>query len=333
MRTVSLLSFVAMIALAPVAARAEEDASTRAKERFAAAAQAYREARYKDAIDLFLQANKLEPHPELVFNVGQAYEKLGDVPNALRSYREYLRLSPGARDRATVEASIRNLETRLREKGVQQVSVFSTPAGAGVVLDQKSVGQTPWTGEIAPGRHVVVLRATGFPDTAKEFLLTGERAMDLDITLAAGGGVGATTLPSSLPAPDPIASPKSEPAREPAHEEASRPPARSVAPWTVAVLGVGVAGLGAALGFELARKSAENAASNDPTQLGYADHYDAMTGRQTAARVFLGVGAAATVAGVALLVVDLRGRSAAPARQASAGCFGAACGAFARGSF
>ena len=43
-------------------------------------AQAYREARYKDAIDLFLQANRLDPHPELIYNVGQAYEKLGDVP-------------------------------------------------------------------------------------------------------------------------------------------------------------------------------------------------------------------------------------------------------------
>jgi len=40
----------------------------------------------------------------------QAWEKSGDVPNALRSYREYLRLLPGASDRATVEASIKNLE-------------------------------------------------------------------------------------------------------------------------------------------------------------------------------------------------------------------------------
>lgn len=328
MRTVTLLSFVALISLAP-AARGDDDAMTRAKQRFAAGAQAYREARYKDAIDLFLQANKLEPHPELVFNVGQAYEKLGDVPNALRSYREYLRLSPGARDRATVEASIANLEARLREKGVQQVSVFSTPAGATVMLDQRPVGQTPWTGEIAPGRHVVLLRATGFPDTAKEFLLTGDRAMDLDITLVAGGGVGATTLASSQPASEPVAPPK----RDDGREAAKRPPGRSVAPWTIAALGVGVAGLGAALGFELARKSAEDAARNDPTQIGYSDHYDAMTGRQTAARVFLGVGAVATVAGAALLVLDLRGSSAAPARQASVGCFGAACGAFARGSF
>ena len=173
MRTFPLLSLVAFIALAPAAAQADSDVVARAKERFAAGAQAYREARYKDAIDLFLQANKIEPHPELVFNVGQAYEKLADVPNALRSYREYLRLSPGAHDRATVEASIRNLEARLREKGVQQVSVFSSPAGASVLLDQRRVGDTPWTGEIAPGRHVVMLRATGFPDTAKEFLLTG----------------------------------------------------------------------------------------------------------------------------------------------------------------
>src|SRR5579863_9763424 len=126
MRTALLLSFLLPIVLTAASARATDpDTELQAKQRFASGAQAYREARYRDAIDLFLQANKLDPHAELIFNVGQAYEKLGDVPSALRSYREYLRLSPGATDRATVEASIRNLETRLRDKGVQQVSVFS----------------------------------------------------------------------------------------------------------------------------------------------------------------------------------------------------------------
>src|SRR5436190_615806 len=102
-----LASLLALtICISSFSASADDVADAQVK--FKAGATAYREARYKEAIDLFLAANRLDPHPELIFNVGQAFEKLGDVPNALRSYREYLRKLPDAGDRATVEASIRN---------------------------------------------------------------------------------------------------------------------------------------------------------------------------------------------------------------------------------
>jgi tetratricopeptide (TPR) repeat protein len=316
MRPVLLFTLLVPLLLHPLLARADSDAVDQAKQRFAAGAQAYREARYKDAIDLFLQANGLDPHPDLIFNVGQAYEKLGDVPAALRSYREYLRLVPGARDRATVETSIKNLEQRLRERGVQQVSIFSSPEGATLILDEKAVGQTPWTGEIAPGRHVAVLRATGFPDVAKEFVLLGDRSMDLDIalSLAAAGSaaISFTAKPAEAPpAPPPVAV----------------PPKRHVQPWTIATLGAGVVGLGAALGLELARQSAQSSAEGDPTQIGYHNAYATMTSDQTAARVLVGVGAALTVTGGVLLALDLRPGASAPPASAGLGCFLGACGA------
>jgi tetratricopeptide (TPR) repeat protein len=304
-------------------ALAGDDASAQAKSRFQAGAQAYREARYKDAIDLFLQANRLDPHAELIYNVGQAYEKLGDVPNALRSYREYLRLSPGAGDRATVETSIRNLEARLRERGVQQVSIFSSPAGATLVLDQKVVGQTPWTGEIAPGRHVVILKSTGFPDTGKEFVLSGDRAMDLDIALASIGS-GATTLGTATP-------PKAD---GPPKVDTTRPAGSSahVKPWTYVALGVGVVGFGGALGFEMARRGAESDARS-ASQIDYLDRYNAMGSHQTAARALAVVGAAGIAAGGVLLYLDLRSGGEATAPKAALGCLGTTCGAFASGRF
>jgi tetratricopeptide (TPR) repeat protein len=329
MKRAFLVALAVALSVAPATALADAPDVARAKEAFAAGAKAYREARYKDAIDLFLKANELDAHAELIFNVGQAYEKLGDVPHALRSYREYLRLAPGVADRATIEASIKNLEARLRERGVQQVSVFSTPAGATLMLDDKIVGQTPWTGEIAPGKHVAVLRATGYPDTAKEFVLLADRAMDLDIALSATRGAGATAI-----VPKPGEAPAAPPAPPP-----DAPKQMKVAPWTIAALAVGVGGLGASLGLEIARRGAESDAMADPTQVGYRDRYDAMVTRQTAARVLVGIGAAATVAGGVLLVLDLRSASKgqdtgsrAPARAAF-GCAGSTCGAFVAGRF
>lgn len=318
MRRTPLLAFLCVLSLVTPALA---DRTSEAKARFGEGARAYREARYRDAIALFQEANALEPHAELIFNVGQAYEKLGDVASALGSYREFLRLAPNAADRATVEASIRNLELRLSEKGIQQVSVLSTPTGAAVVLDEREVGRTPWTGEIAPGRHVVVLRATGFPDTAKEFVLARDRAIDLDITLARSPSQGATAVEAP---PRPEASPP------PPDANAGR---SRVSPWTFAAFGVGVAGLAGALGAELARQGAEDDARGDPTQVGYAEKYDDMAGKQSAARVLVGVGGGFLALGGALLYLDLREPEAPPATRAGVGCFELGCGAFAEGRF
>lgn len=342
-RAVLPLVLAACLASTPAFADSIEDA----KRAFKSGAQAYREARYKDAIEQFVLANRLDPHPELVFNVGQAYEKLGDVPNALRSYRDYLRLSPSAPDRATVEASIRNLEARLRERGVQQVSVFSTPAGASVSLDGVFVGATPWTAEIAPGRHVLSLKANGYPETTKEIFLAADRAVDVDVTLAAAVGAP-QTMPSTVSPPPEATSPSPPTSSAPIASDAPIAPrpvssgalaptsARSfpLAPRTVAALGAGVASFGIAVGFEVARKSAEDAARADATQIGYADKLDTMTSRQSFARAFAIAGGVATAAGIGLAVFDLRAKASDGAAPRTAiGCGPAGCSAFLTGRF
>jgi tetratricopeptide (TPR) repeat protein len=319
MRLALILSLVAPLLLASPAARADGEATAQAKQYFTSAVQAYREARYKEAIDLFRKAHALDPHADLIFNVGQAYEKLGDVANALRSYREYLRLDPAVRDRPAVETSIRNLEARLRDRGVQQVTVASTPPGAILVLDGKVTGETPWTGEIPTGRHTALVKAAGFADATSEFSLS-DRALDLDFSL---GATGKSAGPS-----DPAGTDKPKDGPPPVPDA----PPRRVAPWTIATLAVGVAGLGASLGLELARRSAESTASADPTQIGYQSALANMNSLQTAARVFVGVGAVVTAAGGVMLVLDLR-RPAAPPVKAGLACAAGACGPVVSGRF
>src|SRR5262249_30798358 len=52
---------------------------TAAREKYRAGAAAYKAGHYKDAIDLFLDANRLSPSAALSFDVARAYEKLGDA--------------------------------------------------------------------------------------------------------------------------------------------------------------------------------------------------------------------------------------------------------------
>lgn len=287
---VALAAFLIACSFAGAAPAAEAVA----KQLFQRGEEAYKEGRYAEAVELFLRAYEEDPHPALVYNVGQAYEKSGDVPNALRSYRSYLRLAPQAEDRGVVELRVKHLEERLRERGVQQVTVISDPAGADVDVNGRRVGTTPWTGELKPGSHTVVVTKEGFRRFQKSLVLTPDRAVDVDVALAPDGG-------TQQSAPPVAAAVSSDTPSEPRQDATGA----RVQPWTWAALGLGGALLGTSAVFEMSRASAERDAEDATTQLDHQEHYSRMESRQTTARVLFGAGAVVTVVGGALLVMDL----------------------------
>ena len=290
-------------ATAEAASEADQAARAHALEQFQKGSSAFRERRYKDAIDSFLEADRLVKNPAFAYNAGLAYEKMGDTANGLAWLREYLRRAPEAPDRPKVEASIERLELALANKGVQQVTVLSLPDGATVVIDGRPVGVTPWTAEIAPGSHQLLLRMPGYEDAKTLFELGAHHAMDVKLPLTPGESSAAGPVgpiePQGPAGPPPDHTPKG---------------GGSVQPWTWATLGVGVVGLGAALGCEIARGNAEGDVRDAATQIDASDAYSRMVDLRTAARVLVGIGAVATAAGGVLLAVDL---SASSDEQAS----------------
>src|SRR5689334_2059518 len=99
----------------------------RARERYAEGARAFEAGKYKDAIELFLDAGRFFPNPALSYNIGLAYEGLGETPRALKAYRDCLRHLPPEDDRAELERSVARLEKVLQTRGIQQLAVLSTP--------------------------------------------------------------------------------------------------------------------------------------------------------------------------------------------------------------
>ena len=134
---------VLTVLLIGLAARPLAAAEPDARELYERGAEAYREARYETAIELLLRAHRLEPHSELNYDLGRAYEGAGDLTRAIASFREYLRLEPNAKDRAVVEARVANLERRMPTPLQPLVNVTSNPAGATVAIDNRVVGTTP----------------------------------------------------------------------------------------------------------------------------------------------------------------------------------------------
>lgn len=279
-----------------------------AAQRYEQGVQAYQEGRHKDAIDLFLEADALAPSSALSFNIARAYEKIKDSSNALRWYRDYLRREPAAEDKAAVSALIEEYEKVLEAKGLQQLTVLSAPETATVRVDGRPVGVTPWTGDVPPGAHTVSVSLRGYADAERQIALASDSAQDVNFRLQPA--TEATPVPAAAPvAPTAATPPPAAPA-----DSGAAPEPQEIGIVTYAVLGAGVATLGAAGVFELMRGSAEDDAKNAKTQIEKSEALDTMDSRQTTARVLAGVGGALTIAGGVLLALDLTRGSDSSAR-------------------
>jgi tetratricopeptide (TPR) repeat protein len=172
----------------------EAVAKARAQLLFEKGVTAYREGRFYDAVDIFLETNRLYPDPKLSYNVGKSFEGMGNQPGALRYYREYLRRLPDASDAREVDGHVHQLEQTLSQKGLQQLTVLSVPDGAIIKLDGQAVGVTPWTGESFAGKHRYVLEAAGYerregvleidPHRARDFTFELSKAADEPVAAA-----------------------------------------------------------------------------------------------------------------------------------------------------
>jgi tetratricopeptide (TPR) repeat protein len=297
-----LLPSLAQAADAPPAAEdtaATDARRTQAKTRYEEGAAAYAAGRFKDAVDLFLAADRLAPSAPLSFNIARAYEKLGDDSGALRWYRDYLRRAPDAANASDVKGLVEKLEDRLSKKGVQQLSVMSTPEGATVSIDDRPVGVTPWTGDLLPGRHRVELSLRGFEENTLEVELAAHRSQDVSVALVARPD-SSGAAPQASPA---LATTAAGPA--PSRDDRSGESSGGLGIWPWVTLGAGGVALGGALTFELLRRGSESDAKADDTQVGYKEKLDQMESQQTMARILGGVGGALVIAGGVLVVLDL----------------------------
>jgi hypothetical protein len=212
----------------------EAEAKDRARVLFQQGVAAYRDGKFYEAVQVFLQTQRIYPDTQLLFNIARAYENLGNSSAALRYYRDYLRQADRPSDGDEVRERVQRLEQQLSQRGVQQLTVLSQPESATVVLDGKPVGITPWTGETYPGKHRLALTLERHVGQEEVIEVDSYAAHDVSVVL--------------LPEPKPL---------PPAPAPAPRVPTQSgVSLASLVTLGAGVALLGGALVSE--------AASNQP---------------------------------------------------------------------
>jgi hypothetical protein len=110
--TVSLLL---LVWLAAPPARGDE-LTDQAKRDVAAGLAAQSAGNYDEAIALYKKAFDAVPHPEILFDLGQAYRLKGDAETALGYYRRYLAVAPSGRVARDARRWIAELSKRVAAK-------------------------------------------------------------------------------------------------------------------------------------------------------------------------------------------------------------------------
>jgi hypothetical protein len=147
-----------------------------------------------------------------LFNIARCREELGEVPAALRGYREYIRQT--RESDAELRKLVAQLERKLRERGVQQLTVYSEPEPAHVAIDGRALGLAPATTELPEGEYDVLVTVNGFQPGHRRIRHQLEEAEDVFVVLsplAPRGGMA--------PAPVPVAAQPLPPKRVPAPGE------------------------------------------------------------------------------------------------------------------
>ena len=159
-------------------------AQQRARQLYAEAQSLFDSGQYAQAEASFRAAYSAVPNPVVLRAIAASQERQGNIAQSIATLNEYLQASPQARDRAEVEARIRDLQSR-----PATVAVLSTPPGAEIFVDGRSTGQTtPADVSMAGGDHSVELRLNGYATQSQTFTARAATRVRLQMTLVPGAG-------------------------------------------------------------------------------------------------------------------------------------------------
>jgi tetratricopeptide (TPR) repeat protein len=134
-RILAVAIALAVSALAPAPALAEEaaapDPREQAREHARQGRLQYQLGRFDQALEEYAAAYELDPVPALLFNIGQCHRQLGDHERAIFFYEGFLRDSPDAPNRATVESLLAESRAELaRQRAAAEATATPPDAGA-----------------------------------------------------------------------------------------------------------------------------------------------------------------------------------------------------------
>ncbi len=166
---------------------AQEDAAEQAARLVEEGTALFQARDFEQAAIVFQQAYNLDPHPVLLFNIARAHQEMGDLPTALRMFRDVLGLDADENVVGAATGRIATLEQMLTEQGYDPatldasdyvprgfLNITSEPPGATVLIDGTELGVTPLNrGQIDEGAHELRLLLDGYHPVTTEVDVRG----------------------------------------------------------------------------------------------------------------------------------------------------------------
>jgi tetratricopeptide (TPR) repeat protein len=125
-------------------------------QRFEKGKTAFRLGDYDGAIREWTEAYKLKNDPVFLYNIAQAYREKKDFEKAISFYSNYLKESPNAANRATVEERIQEMKDSLDKQRATAEKPPSGPVGPGERLPIVPARQEGEAGARSPGRTLKI---------------------------------------------------------------------------------------------------------------------------------------------------------------------------------
>lgn len=145
-------------------AKAKSDAAGEnkdaARKHFKKGVKLFKDEDYSKALQSFLASNELFPHPKTLLNIANCYEKLFELPDAMKYYTEFLEKG-GSDITASEKKDVDSKMDRMKDK-VGLVEVGGDIKGE-LIVDGKSITKLPSKEKIYvySGSHNVMIKSEG----------------------------------------------------------------------------------------------------------------------------------------------------------------------------
>lgn len=206
-----------------------------AKKHYGEGEKKFKAGDYAGALAEFQAAEAIKPAPQAERFIGICQDNLGHFADAVSFYEKFLAAVPDKMKKEGDEIKARVAQIKAMPG---RIHIETTPPGAAILADGKSMGTTPSDVELTPGKHILHLELAGYLPIDKDLDVSYGAKTDMKTELTAKPvepPVVATTTTPPVDTTKPVEQPKPEEKKEPR----SKLPAFITGGLAIVAVGVG----------------------------------------------------------------------------------------------